>query len=160
MLKAIKVRIYPDNEQKVYISKLFGVNRFVYNKCLEYKIDQYKTHNKSTSLKDTNKYVIELKQELEWIKETHSKVIQQSLINLETAYKNFFKNNKGFPKYKSRKAKQSVRFPVDAISGFKGNRINLINQLKDIHYKCSIKDEKTVNKHKPKSATLSKSLTR
>jgi putative transposase len=160
MLKAIKIRIYPNKDQESYISKMIGTNRFIYNKCLEYKINEYKTNKKSTSLKDTNLYTNKyLKTEFPWIKETHSKVIQQTLINLETAYKNFFKNNKGFPKFKSKKRNQAVRFPVDAISGFKGNRINIINNLKDIHFKCSRKDEKILNKHKPKSATLSKTLT-
>jgi len=160
MLKAIKIRIYPNKEQIKYINNMFGSNRFIYNKCLEYKINEYKTNNKSTYLKDTSKYLTSyLKYEYPWLKETHSKVMQQTLINLETAYKNFFKNNKGFPKFKSKNKKQSVRFPVDAISGFKGNRINIIKQLKDIHFKCSRKDEIKLNKYKPKSATLFKTIT-
>jgi len=48
---------------------------------------------------------------------------------------------------------------LDQRNSFKGNRINIINNLKDIHFKCSRKDEITLNKHKPKSATLSKSKT-
>ena len=92
------------------------------------------------------------------MKESHSKVLQQSLINLETAYKNFFKSGSGFPKFKSKHQNQSCRFPVDAISGVKGNRINIINALKDIHYKCSSSDEKYLNKNQSaiKSGTLSK----
>jgi putative transposase len=84
--------------------------------------------------------------------------LQQSLINLDKAYKNFFKEKKGFPKFKSKHQKQSVRFPVDAISGVNGNRINIINDLKDIHYKCSKNDEKYLNKNQGliKSGTLSK----
>jgi putative transposase len=160
MLKAIKIRIYPNKEQINYINNMFGANRFLYNKCLEHKINEYKTNKKSTYLKDTSKYLTTyLKHEYPWMKETHSKVMQQILINLETAYKNFFKNNSGFPKFKSKNNKQSVRFPVDAISGFKGNRINIITKLKDINFKCSRKDEITLNKYKPKSATLSKTIT-
>ena len=118
----------------------------------------------TTGIKDTGKYLTELKQEKEWLKESHSKVLQQSLINLEVAYKRFFKNNNGFPKFKSKhKNNQSCRFPVDAIakSGVTGNRINIINALKDIHYKCSSNDEKYLNKNQSliKSGTLSKTKT-
>jgi len=98
VLKSIKIRLYPSDNQIVYINKLLGASRFIYNKCLDFKI-----------------------------KDSHSKVLQQHLINLEIAYKNFFKSGSGFPKYKSKHDNQaSCRFPVDAISGIKGNRINMI----------------------------------
>ena len=41
MLKAIKVRLYPNNEQEIYISKLLGSYRFVYNQCLDKKITDW-----------------------------------------------------------------------------------------------------------------------
>ena len=68
------------------------------------------------------------------------------------------KHNVGYPAFKSKHQKQTCRFPVDAISGVKGNRINIILKLKDINYKCSVQDEKYLNKHQEliKSATLSK----
>jgi putative transposase len=158
MLQAIKIRLYPNDDQKIYINKLLGTSRFVYNQCLNYKINEYKTNNKSTNISDTNNYVKELKLEHEWIKESHSKVLQQSLINLETAYKNFFKEHRGFPKFKSKHSIQLCRFPVDAIMGVNGNRINIITKLKDVHYKCSRHDEIALNKHQKsiKSGTLSK----
>jgi putative transposase len=97
-------------------------------------------------------------------------VIQQTLINLDIAYKNFFKNGSGFPKFKKKMNPMNVRFPFDAIIGtrsskkaatIKGNRINLIKQLKDIHFKCSRQDEIDLNKYQKsiKSATLSKDKT-
>ena len=158
MLKAIKIRLYPSDDQIIYLNKLFGCSRFIYNKCLNYKINTYEKEKKSTSLSDTGKVLTSLKSEFTWIKESHSKVLQQTLINLESAYKNFFREKKGFPNYKSKHSNQSVRFPVDAISGVNGNRINIINALKDIHFKCSRQDEKYLNKNQGliKSGTLSK----
>ena len=158
MLKAIKVKLYPSDDQITYINKLLGCSRFVYNQCLNYKITEYESNKKSTSFGEIGKKLTSLKSEYEWIKESHSKVLQQSLINLDRAYKNFFKNGSGYPKYKSRHGNQSVRFPVDAISSVKGNRINIINALKDIHYKCSKNDESYLNSNqsKIKSGTLSK----
>ena len=159
MLKAIKIRLYPSQDKTIYINKLLGTSRFIYNQCLNYKITEYESTKKSTNLGETGKFLTSLKSSNEWIKESHSKVLQQQLINLERAYKNFFKNGSGFPKFKSKHDNnQSCRFPVDAISGINGNRINIINALKDIHFKCSVKDEKYLNKNQSqiKSGTLSK----
>jgi putative transposase len=46
MLKAIKVRLYPSVDQEIYLGKLFGCSRFVYNKCLDFKINEYKEAKK------------------------------------------------------------------------------------------------------------------
>lgn len=159
MLKAIKVRVYFNEEQEEYVSKLFGSCRFVYNQLLAFKIKEYQENKKSVSFGEIGKKLVELKTENEWLKFAHSKVLQQSMINLDKAFKSFFKKTSGFPKFKSKhKTIESCRFPSDAISGINGNRINLIKQLKDIHFKCSVKDEKYLNKNqdKIKSATLTK----
>ena len=159
MLKAIKLRIYPDDIQTDYINRLVWSCRFVYNQVLNHKISQYKEHGRSVSFGEAGKFLLGLKQEHGWLKESHSKVLQQSLINLEKAYKGFFKDGRGFPRFKSRKdSKQSCRFPSDAMMSIKGNRISVIKALKDIHFKCSRKDEIYLNKHfeQAKSATLTK----
>ena len=158
MLKAIKIRLYPSPGQIIYINKLLGCSRFVYNQCLNYKSLEYGLWSNPTGLSDTNKFVIELKTSHEWLKEAHSKVIQQSLINLETAYKNFFTKKSDYPTYKKKSTNQSCRFPTDAIMGVKGNRISIIRSLKDINYKCSKVDERYLNQYKKKfnSGTLTK----
>ena len=161
MLKAIKIQIYPDNEQKVYIAKLLGSCRFVYNNCLAYRIENYNRDKTIVGFALLGKYLTNLKskEEYSWLKDSHSKVLQQTLINLEYAYKSFFKDGQGFPKFKSkRNNKQTCRFPVDAIGKIHGNRINIIKQLSNIHFKCSITDEKYLNKNQDqiKSATLTK----
>ena len=160
MLKAIKIRLYPDKVQEQEMNKLLGSCRFVYNYCLGQKINAYKLDKTSLSTSDLNKKVIALKdtEEYVWLKDAHSKVIQQSLLNLDLAYKNFFREKKGFPRFKSKRDGDSCRFPVDAISGVKGNRFNLTTKLKSILFKCSVRDEKILNKNQAdiKSATLSK----
>jgi len=161
MLKAIKIRVYPNLEQQVYISKLLGSCRFLFNNCLAHKIEEFNKNNKSLSFSELGKYLVELKsvEEYKWLKESHSKVLQQTLINLDTAYKNFFKNGNGFPKFKSKKDnKYSCRFPNDAIGKIKGNRINIIKPLSNIHFKCSKSDEIYLNHNQKqiKSATLTK----
>ena len=159
MLKAIKIRLYPLPEQETYINNLIGSCRFVYNNILAFKIKEYTANKKSINFGEAGKYLIKLKTNNEWLKESHSKVLQQSLINLEQSYKSFFKNGNGFPKFKSRKEnKQSCRFPNDAIIGVNGNKINIIRPLSNMQYKCSVDDENYLNKHfnLVKSGTLSK----
>jgi len=158
MLKAIKIKLYPSDDQINYMNNLLGSSRFVYNQCLSFKSIEYGLWNNKTGIKETGKYLTNLKKEYKWLKNSHSKVLQQSVINLERAYKNFYNKTSKYPTFKSKHQKQSCRFPVDAISGIKGNRINIINKLKDINYKCSRSDEKYLNKHQMliKSATLSK----
>lgn len=161
MLKTIRLQIYPNEEQKTYIAKLLGSCRFIYNNCLAYKIEKYNNEKTSIGFKDLGKYLTELKknEEYSWLKDSHSKVLQQTLINLEYAYKSFFRNGYGFPKFKSKKNnKQSCRFPVDAIGKIYGNRINIILPLKSIHFKCSVNDEKYLNNHQNliRSATLTR----
>jgi len=63
VLKAIKIRLYPTDNQIIYINKLLGSSRYVYNQCLNYKINEYLLWNNATGIKDTGKYLTELKQE-------------------------------------------------------------------------------------------------
>ena len=162
MLKAIKIRLYPSDEQANYIARLLGTCRFVYNNLLAHKIEVYNTSKKTVTFGELGKKLVALKSEFEWIKDSHSKVLQQSLINLESAYKSFFKNGAGFPKFKCKHdPRQSCRFPLDAFMGVEGNRLTLIRPLKDIHFKCSKRDEKYLNKNQSgvRSATLSRTNT-
>ena len=173
MLKAIKVRIYPDDVQKQFISKQLGCCRKIYNLLLDYKKTEWEQNKHSVGLKDMGKYLTELKTKDEYfyLNEVHSKVLQQSMQDLNKAFDNFFKSLKkdksvGYPKFKSKHdTKQSCRFPSDIFNrvGYKcdkikGNRITLIKYLSDIHFKCSKRDEKYLNNKQQyiRSVTLSK----
>ena len=159
MLKAIKIRIYPTVEQVDFINKQLGCCRFVYNNCLAFRKDSYQNEHISVSSSEAVKHITSLKKDNEWLKDVHSKVLQQSVRDMNQAYDNFFKLHKGFPKFKSKHDnRQSCRFPKDAFIGVRGNRIDLIKVLKDIHFKCSRNDERYLNRNqdKVKSITLSK----
>ena len=159
MLKAIKIRLYPNDEQDVFIKKQLGCCRFVYNQCLSYRKTAHETDSKRITSAQTINHIVELKNDFPFLKEVHSKVLQQSVIDLNKSFDNFFKQLSKYPKFKSKKDnKQSCRFPKDAFIGIRGNRIDLIKVLKDIHFKCSKKDESYLNKNqdKIKSLTLTK----
>ena len=134
MLRAYKYRIYPTEEQKVLLAKTFGCCRFVYNWALNLKIEAYRQEKKSIgNIELTNRMKSELKAEHEWLGEVNSQALQSSLRNLDTAYKNFFRDTHavGFPKFKSRKNHQSFQCPQHCRVDFEKGTIT-IPKAKDI----------------------------
>ena len=110
--KAYKYRIYPNREQQELINKHIGCCRYVYNLCLEKKINAYKTSKKTISSFELMKILPSLKKEQEtsFLKEVNSLSLQASIRNLDSAYQRFFKEKKGFPKFKSkRNSRQSFQ---------------------------------------------------
>ena len=103
MEKAYKFRIYPNKLQREQINKTFGCCRFVYNRYLAKRIELYKTNNETYSYKQCSSDLTILKKELVWLKEPDKFSLQNVLKDLESAYKKFFKEKTGFPKFKSKK---------------------------------------------------------
>lgn len=108
MLRVQKVRLYPNKAQQILIHKTFGSCRFVYNKMLDSKI---KAHNDGVkiSIYELKKTLVLLKKEelTSFLSEVDSTALQNSVLNLDIAYKNFFRRAKlgeksGFPKFKSK----------------------------------------------------------
>jgi putative transposase len=164
MLKGVKIRLYPNNEQANLINGLLGGYRFVYNSALNFKIEKYQTEKKSTSISDTSfLFHNTLRSDYDWLQQHNTKVIKQGLKDLEVAYKNFFKNGRGFPKYKSRKDEQRCRFPKEAVASdtFKNDKLNLTKNIKGISFACSDRDRRYLLKNKEgiKSVTFIKTKT-
>jgi putative transposase len=103
MEKAYKFRLYPNKEQQILLAKTFGCTRFVYNYYLDKRITAYKTDKTTLSAYDCIKDLTYLKKEYEWLKEPDKCALQNTLKDLDSAYKGFFKSGKGFPKFKSKK---------------------------------------------------------
>lgn len=103
MKKAYKFRLYPNKQQEELINKTFGCCRFVYNRYLAKRIELYKNNKETYSYKQCSSDLTNLKKELVWLKEPDKFSLQNSLKDLETAYKKFFKEKSGFPKFKSKK---------------------------------------------------------
>jgi putative transposase len=164
MLKGIKVRLYPNGTQEQQLNSLLGAYRFVYNQSLNLKQETYKTENKSLSYNETSKYFHStMKENNPWISEHNTKVLKQSLRDLETSYQNFFKQNKGFPQYKSKHDIQRARFPLEAVAKdtFKNNKLNLTKTIKELNFSCSDTDKQYLFDFKQniKSVTITKTKT-
>ena len=114
-----KYRIYPNHVQIKKFNQLFGCCRYVWNQSLAHCNQLYTNGVKRPSYIDlTKRFITQGKRELLWLKEVASTPLQQSLKDLDQAYKNFFNSCKGKrkgikvkpPRFKSRKSKQTARF--------------------------------------------------
>ena len=113
--KALRVRLYPSEEQRVILNKTFGCCRVVYNERLAEHInysDTYKNNPNKPKFKGTLPKELREKK-YPWLGEdTIAEALIQSQRNCEQAYSNFFKSRKGQrkdrkvgrPKYKSKKS--------------------------------------------------------
>ena len=116
MLRAIKYELNPTNTQKVLIKQTCGCCRKVYNTMLDRRIGAYKDGKKNVSTYDLIKELVPLKEELPYLKEVPSQALQQAVMNMGNAFNQFFKRgNKGFPKFKKKRHKDSFRIPFACV---------------------------------------------
>lgn len=109
IMKAFKTRIYPTKEQAILIDKTIGCCRYVYNNGLSEKINNYQNNKVNTSAYDLIKKLPQQKKENVWLKEVEAQALQQSLLDLQSAYNKFFREHKGFPSFHKKGIKDSYR---------------------------------------------------
>ena len=145
MLRAVKIRLYPNNEQAARFNKLLGCYRVVYNQCLARKIKSYEESKKTENLSSLGHFVHHelLKDDnFIWLREQNTKVLKQAVKDMLSAYKNFFERHTGRPKFKSKHdTKQSCRFELGAISkcnDYTSYHLSLAN-IRNIKFRCNEK---------------------
>ena len=79
MNKSFKIRVYPNEEQKILIDKTFGCARYIYNFMLNLRQKLYKNFNITLSYSSMSRILTELKSRKTWLKEVDSKSLQQGL---------------------------------------------------------------------------------
>jgi putative transposase len=131
MKARFRYRFYPTDQQRQSLAQLFGCVRVVWNDALAW----CKKSEKKPSLVELQKLVItgaKKTEERAWLGEVSNIPLQQSVADLDVAFKNFFNSSKGkrkgrkvgYPKFKKRTNSQSARFRVGGFS-FKGNGVYL-----------------------------------
>ena len=169
-----KFRIYPNNEQQQKLAKCFGCQRFIYNYFLNKRNERYQNNETSNYNKDAAD-LTKLKKEYIWLKEALSQSLQRTLRNLDTAFNSFFAKRNKFPRFKSRRDKQSFCIPQNTkvedgklyIPKFKegikikqhraveGEVINSTISKKPCgHYYVTITVERNTKKHKRNDKTV------
>lgn len=153
--KAIELRLYPNKEQQVLLNKTFGCCRKVYNLALVEAIESYKQTGKFK-----HRLYTAYKEEYPYLNNVEAQALNQSLRNLNSAFKNRFsktaKRQTGFPKFKSKHSKQSYCTCMPAKDALQDKylKIPIIGEVK---FRAK---QRVNNDWKLKSITISKSATR
>ncbi|GAB2732234.1 hypothetical protein GCM10027019_09550 [Melaminivora jejuensis] len=115
-LQAFKYELMPSGQQERQMRRFAGACRFVYNKALAQQKAWYEADNTSKfSYTKLANLLPDWKKDLSWLSDSPSQALQQSLKDLQRAYKNFFAKRAAFPKFKKKGRGASLRFP----QGFK-----------------------------------------
>jgi len=102
--KSYKFRLYPNLEQRILFEKTFGCSRFIWNQMLADRIAHYEETGESL-----NNTPAQYKDKFPWLREVDSLALCNVQLNLNAAYKNFFRSGFGFPNFKSKKTVQSYK---------------------------------------------------
>lgn len=149
MLKAYKYRIYPNSEQALAFEKHFGCSRFVFNWALALQKRYYAMFGKSLSRTQIQSQLVKKKKTAKfvWLNEVNSQSLLNALLNVHTAFTNFFKGRAKFPRFKSKKIPQRrYQCPQHCTVNFEQSIINLpkIKGIKAIFSREFIGKIKTV----------------
>ncbi len=155
MLKAIKIRLYPSKDQTELINKNLGSTRFVYNKLMGYKRRKYETEGKTVSKYELMKLLPRLKVKYPFLKEVDSTSLQQSLIDMDRAYQNFFKSGFGFPKFRKRGRRDSFRCVMRLDCDV--NKVK-IGKHGFINFRCSARDNQELQSNRIRQITVFKEV--
>ena len=138
MLQAYKYRMYPSREQVALLMKHIHACRFVYNTSLEQKIRAYEQEGRKLSCFDLNNRLPALKEDYPWLKEVNSQSLQSANKNLDNAFTRFFREKKGFPRFKSKKNPvQSFQVPQHYRVDFDQKKIKFpkIGEVKTVFHR-------------------------
>ena len=103
MNKGVKFRIYPNRQQKDLINQTLGCCRLIYNKGLAMRKDSFENGAKA-GFKETSSMLTRLKRDdnFSFLKNVDSIALQQSLMDLDSAFRRFFQKLGGYPNFKSK----------------------------------------------------------
>lgn len=128
MVKGFRYRIYPNKEQEQQLNQMLGNARFVYNWALDRRIKEYQSEKKNVSAFTLMTELTQLKKqpEYDWLNLSVAQSLQQSIVNMDKAFTRFFKQKKGFPKFKSKhKGTHRVGFPQNTKVDFENNKVSV-----------------------------------
>ena len=154
IFRTYKFQLLPNKEQKTLLDKHFGSVRYIYNYFLNERKEQYQKDKKSDNYYAQSKILTELKKKEDtiWLKEINSQSLQFALRSLDTAYVNFFRGNAKFPRFKSKRKKNTFTIPQNTkvvddrifLPKFKeGIKVNIYREIKGIVGKFTISKSPT-----------------
>ncbi len=128
MIKAYKYKLNPTKAQAEFFERSFSCARYIYNWGLDLRIKAYQNEKQRLSYVDLAKMLTLHKKDegFEWLSEVTNESLQQSLRCMDSAFTNFFRNKKGFPKFKSKHRNRASYKAIHRVTiNFENNRIKL-----------------------------------
>lgn len=156
MIKGFRYRLTPNGTQEQMINQMLGNARFVYNWALKTRIEAYQKDKTKVSAFTLMTELTKLKKqpEYDWLNLSVAQSLQQSIVNMEKAFTKFFRDKKGFPKFKSKhKSRQVVGFPQNTKIDFEKGKVS-VNKIGWIRARISRTFEGKI-----KTATIEKTAT-
>ena len=123
MFNATVIRLFPRDVEVPLFNLQFGSSRWVWNRASELKQRFWKEKEENLSTFDLIKLLPVWKREFPWLRGADSQVLQQTMRNLGEAFKRFFQKKARFPRWKTRRSRQSFQYPQRV--KIEGNRIYL-----------------------------------
>jgi putative transposase len=115
---AYRCRAYPDEEQRVALNRTFGCVRVVWNRTLAERQRRWRADHMSTSYAQSDRALTVMKQdpELAFLSAVSSVPLQQALRHQHRAFRAFFAKRARYPRFKSRRARQSAHYTRSAFT--------------------------------------------
>lgn len=126
-LQAFKFQLRPNGQQERDRRRFAGACRFVFNRALALQNESHESGNKYIPYTKMTSWLTEWKAdpETQWLKESPSRSLQQSLKDPEQACKNFFQKRAAFPRFKKRGQNDAFHYPQGVKLAQTNNRISL-----------------------------------
>jgi len=118
MRTAYRCRAYPDQAQQQALSRTFGCVRVVWNRTLTAHHARYAAKAAGTSYVETGRALTVMKKDpaLAFLNEVSSVPLQQVLRHQHRAFAAFFAGRARYPRFKSRRSRQSAHFTRSAFT--------------------------------------------
>lgn len=127
MIKSYKYRLNPNEDQRIFFEKSFGCARYVYNWALNFHKETYQKEKKALTWVDLCYLLPQLKKNegTSWLKEVSHQTLQCAVRNMCKAFSKFFREKKGYPRFKSKKDRQSFQFTHGTRIDFMSHKVRL-----------------------------------
>lgn len=143
MIKSYKYRLSPSKEQEVLFEKFFNSTRFIYNWALRKKIDAYNKDGTQLGWMSLCRELTNLKKQrgMGWLSEAPNQSLQSAIRHMNSAFTHFFREYRGFPKFKAKKHfRHAFQYVQNVQIDFERCRIRLpkVGEVKFCKNRCFV----------------------
>lgn len=127
MMKSYKYRLNLTSCQKGFFNRCFGSCRFIYNRSLNERNEAYQKDKTRVGSIELIKRITLLKKEesFKWLSDVPVQCLQSAIRNMDSSFTRFFRDKKGYPKFRSKHGKQSCQFVQQVSIDFRNQKVKI-----------------------------------